>query len=213
MAGIITSLQIQKNNKERVNIYLDDQYRLAVTAVVAAGLRKGQFLSDAEIEQLKRQDERQRAYSQAIFYLGFRARSRIEIERYLRDKKYSAQVIAETVERLAEEKYLDDEAFAQGWVEERGYFKPKSSKALRYELKQKGVDEAAIEEALNDLDEDDLAWRAIEGKLRQWQRLAEPDFKRKAFGFLSRRGFEYDTAREVVERAWREVETSNASEG
>jgi regulatory protein len=90
-------------------------------------------------------------------------------------------------------------------VEERDRFKPKSSKALRYELTQKGVDKAAIEEALSDLDEDDLAWRAIEGKLRHWQGLAEPDFKRKALGFLGRRGFEYDVARDVVERAWREI--------
>jgi regulatory protein len=207
MAGRITSLEIQKNNKERVNVYVDETYAFAVTVMVAAGLRKEQFLSDADIEQLKSQDSRNKAYNHAIFFLGFRARSRTEIEKYLRDKKYSAETIAETIERLAQEGYLDDTAFAEAWVEERERFKPRSGKALRYELRQKGVDEAAIETALSDLDEDELAWRALEGKLRQWRGLAEPDFKKKALAFLSRRGFDYHTARDAVERAWRSLES------
>jgi regulatory protein len=202
MAGTITSLQVQKRNQERVNVYLDEQYAFAVTVVVAAGLRPGQFLSDQEIEQLKSQDERQKAYDRAIFYLGFRARSQLEMERYLREKGYSPQVIAETIQRLAEENYLDDTAFARTWVEERGRLKPKSGKALRYELRQKGIDAATIEEALNELDEEALAWQAIEKKFRQWQQLDELDFKKKAFDFLSRRGFGYQVARAVVERAW-----------
>lgn len=205
MAGTITSLQAQKRNQERVNVYIDEQYAFAVTMVVAAGLHTGQFLSDREIEQLNSQDERHKAYDRAIFYLGFRARTRLEIERYLRDKDYSPQVITETIQRLIEENYLDDAAFAQTWVEERGRFKPRSGKALRYELRQKGIDAATIEEALDDLDEESLAWQAIENKLRQWQRLDELDFKKKAFGFLSRRGFGYQVVRVVVERAWESI--------
>jgi regulatory protein len=202
MAGTITSLEVQKRNKERVNVYLDGEYAFAVTVVVAAGLRKGQFLNDAEIEQFKDQDEQNRAYYHAIFYLGFRARSRAELERYLRDKGYSAPVIAATMDRLRAEEYLDDTAFAQTWVEERERFNPKSARALRYELKQKGLDETAIEDALTGLDEDESAWRALEGKLRQWQKLEEPDFKKKALGFLSRRGFSYSVARGAADRAW-----------
>jgi regulatory protein len=207
MAGTITALEIQKKNKERVNVYLDEEYAFAVTVMVAAELRKGQHLSDSEIARLKDQDERNKAYHRALFYLGFRARSRTEIEKYLRGKGYPAEVIYETIERLARENYLDDRAFAEAWVGEREQFKPKSGKALRYELRQKGVDEAAIETALSDLDEDDLAWRALEGKLRQWRQLDEADFKKKALAFLGRRGFNYHVARDAVERGWRSLES------
>jgi len=202
MAGTITSLQIQKNNKERVNVYLDEEYAFAVTILVAATLKKGQFLSDEEITRLKQQDDRDKAYNQALRFLGFRARSQTEIERYLRGKNYSPETIDQTLKRLAEGQYLDDSAFAQAWVEDRGRFKPRSRQALQYELRQKGVDPEAIEEALGDIDEDDLAWRALEGKLRQWQQLPELDFKKKAMGFLSRRGFGYEVAQETAERAW-----------
>jgi regulatory protein len=212
MAGTITSLEIQKNNKERVNVYLDEEYAFPVTVLVAATLKKGQFLSDDEIAQLNQQDERDKAYNQALFFLGFRARSRVEVERYLRNKKYSPEAISDTLQRLAEGQFLDDTAFAQAWVEDRERFKPRSRQALQYELRQKGVEAEAIEEALEDINEDELAWRAVEGKVRQWQRLPEPDFKKKAMGFLSRRGFGYEVAQEATDRAWAVVSGTADSE-
>ena len=100
MAGTITTLEVQKRNKERVNVHLDGQYAFAVTLWAAATLRKGQYLSDEEVAQLKRQDERDKAYNHAIYFLGFRSRSKVEIEKYLQGKKYSPETIAETVARL-----------------------------------------------------------------------------------------------------------------
>lgn len=202
MAGTITALEIQKRNKERVNVYINGKYALAVTIAVAAGLRKGQQLSDAEIERLKEQDQRNKAYNHAIYFLGFRARSRAEMKDYLRGKKYPQTVVAEIIDRLAQEGYLDDTDFANTWVQERERFKPRGERALRYELRQKGVRDEAIEKALSQVDEDESAWRAIEGKLRQWRGLDEKTFTKKALGFLSRRGFGYQVARQAVERAW-----------
>ncbi len=201
MAGTITALQVQKRNKERVNVYLNDEYAFAVTILVATGLRKGQYLSDDEIEAFKNQDERNKAYNHAVFFLGFRARSRAEIEKYLRDKKYASEVIAHTIDRLLEAGYLNDEDFARAWVADRKRLRPRSRRALQYELKQKGLAEDDIEHALVDLDEDEMARQALESKLRQWSYLPEPDFRKKALGFLNRRGFNYDTARQAVDWA------------
>ena len=202
MAGRITALEIQKHNKERVNVFLDGQFALGVTVLVAATLRKGQYLDDTEIERLKQGDERNKAYAHAIRFLGFRARSQAEMVRYLRDKGYSAEVVDEIVGRLVNEQYLDDEAFARFWLEDRERFRPRGQQALRYELRQKGIADEVIDTALADLDEDELAWKAVERKLSLWKNLAEQDLKKKIVGFLSRRGFSYETANEVFNRAW-----------
>ena len=202
MAGRITALEIQKHNKERVNVFLDGQFALGVTVLVAATFRKGQYLDDAEIERLKQEDERNKAYAHAIRFLGFRARSQAEMVRYLRDKGYSAEAVDEVVGRLVNEQYLDDEAFARFWLEDRERFRPRGQQALRYELRQKGIADEVIDTALADLDEDELAWKAVERKLSHWKNLAEQDLKKKIVGFLSRRGFSYETANEVFNRAW-----------
>ncbi len=205
MAGKITKLEIQKNNKERVNVYIESEYALAVTVTVALGLKKGQLLSEADLERLKSDDEGHKAYERAIFFLGFRARSRAEIERYLRDKGFSVEAIAAVVQRLNAEKYLDDEAFAQTWVENRQQFRPKSRRALRHELGQKGLNAAEIEAAVGGLDESESAWQALAPKLAQWRHLDELSFKKKAGGFLGRRGFGYEVVRGALERAWSEI--------
>jgi len=202
MAGTITALKIQKRNKERVNVYLDETYAFAVTVLVAASLKKGQYLTDPEIERFKSQDERDKAYHQAVRFLGFRARSQQELVRYLQAKGYASVVVTDTIDRLLEEQYLDDEAFARFWLANRERFRPRGQQALRYELRQKGIANEVIETALADVDEANLAWTAVEQKLARWQGLSEEDFRKKVLGFLTRRGFTYEIAYQVVERAW-----------
>jgi len=208
MAGVITALQIQKNNKERVNVFVDNEFALGVTVMVATTLRKGQFLSDAEIEQLKHGDERNKAYDRAVRYLSYRSRSVAEVTRYLRDKNYGDPVIDDTVTRLLEQNYLNDLEFARAWLRNRERFGPRGRQALRYELHQKGISDQIIDTVLADLDEEELAWAAVENKLPRWQNLPEQEFKKKLIDFLNRRGFDYLTANDIFYRAWDDANLS-----
>lgn len=203
MAGTITALEFQKRNKERVNVYLDGEFSFGLDAVEAARLRKGQALTDEEIATLKAQDERNQSFNRAVRFLSYRPRSRAEIERYLRDKRVAEDVIDDVVARLERANYVDDEAFARFWVENRERFRPRGRRALRYELRQKGVSEAVIAQALSDLDDEANAWQAVEGRLSRWADLPADEFRRKVAGYLSRRGFDYDTVSSTLEKACR----------
>ena len=108
--------------------------------------------------------------------------------------------------RLVEHHYLDDEEFARYWLDNRSRFRPRSAKAIRYELRQKGVDSDAIDAALEGMDEDDAAWDAAASKLDRWRNLPEDEFEHKLSGFLARRGFGYSTIRRTVQRAWKAVQ-------
>jgi regulatory protein len=202
MIKTITALQVQKNNQERVSVFLDGEYAFGVTLMVAAGLKKGQVLSSAEIQDLQYEDERNRAYEQAVRYLGYRPRSRAEVERYLGDKGYDPEVVAHAMERLARRNYVDDEAFARFWLENRERFRPRGARALRYELREKGISDHVVDATLSELDEDASAWAALEPKLHGWRALDWQAFQKKAMGYLSRRGFGYGTARQACQRAW-----------
>jgi regulatory protein len=107
-------------------------------------------------------------------------------------KEISPQVIDETLRKLMEENLLDDVAFTRMFVESRERHKPKSRFALTYELRNKGIQGAIIEKALEALDEDASAWNAVQPRLRTWQRLAPDKFKKKMFNYLQYRGFGYE---------------------
>lgn len=204
MPGVqtITALVMQKKNKERVSVYLDGEFVFGVDMMTAARLHKGQQLSAAEVAALQQDDERQRAYLHAVRYLAVRPRSRTEVERYLRRKEYPDELIAATVARLEDENYLDDAEFARYWLANREQFRPRGARALRYELQRQGVERAIVDEVLESQDEESSAWAALERKLDAWRGLERDEFRKKAGGFLARRGFGYDVAKSAVERGW-----------
>lgn len=209
MAGTITSLQQQKHDNDRVSIFLDDEFVCGVSLDVAARLKRGQYLSDAEIDDLKHGDELERTYQKAVHYLGARPRSIVEVERHLREKNCSDVAIAAAIQRLVEQQYLNDDEFARFWLEDRGRFRPRSASALRYELRQKGLDRDTIEEALAGVDEDESAWAAAQSRLPRLQGLPDAEFAEKLTAFLARRGFNYDTIRRTVRRAKAEQDDSD----
>ena len=203
MAGTVTALRFQERNRERVSVYLDGAYAFGLPAVEAARLRRGQTLSDAEIAALRALDERERAYDRALRYLSYRPRSRAEMERYLQRIGLGDEPRLEVIARLEAAGYLDDAAFARFWVESRQSFRPRSRRALRYELQQKGVGRQAVEEAMAEQSDESAAWQAIEGKLSRWSNVSKDELRRKISGYLARRGFGYATIKQVYQEACR----------
>ncbi len=208
-SGTITALEIQKRNKERVSVYLDNEYAFSLEAIKAATLRKGQTLSEADVEALRGEDEVARAVETAARFLAYRPRSVDEVRRNLTDKDLPDDVIEAALQRLHDMRYLDDRAFATFWVENRSQFKPLSPRALRYELRQKGVDNAIINEVLADLDANDSAYRAAESQARRLRGKTVTEFRQKVSAFLQRRGFGHNEARDVIEQLIEDLETQD----
>ncbi|RMF79079.1 MAG: RecX family transcriptional regulator [Chloroflexi bacterium] len=206
-ANIITALEVQKRNKERVNVFIDGEFAFGLSLIEAAKLRKGQILSEAEIEALQNADAVIQAVDRAVRFLSYRPRSIQEVRRNLAKKNMPDAVIDQTIERLINLGYVDDRAFARFWVENRQEFKPRSPKALRYELRQKGVAESDIAAVLHDFDSDDAAYRAAQSRVTRLRGSTRRVFRKKVGAFLARRGFAYGTAHAVVERLIEEIET------
>lgn len=208
-AGIITALEVQKKRKERVNIYLDGEYAFSLDLIEAAGLHKGQSLSEADIAALCERDAVARAVDRAARFLAYRPRSAAEVRRNLEENQTPAAIIDAAMARLEALGYLDDRAFVRFWIENRTTFKPLSPRALRYELRQKGVVDALIDEALADVDPLDAAYRAAGGQLRKLRGLDRAEFRHRLSAFLARRGFSFDQIHDVIEQIITELEVED----
>jgi regulatory protein len=202
MAGRITALRYQKRIGDRVSVYLDGRFAFGIPAIVAASLKVGQNLSDAEIEALKGEGSLESAYGRALNYLSYRPRSRAEMVAYLEKRGQPKDQVEAIILRLERAGLLDDKEFARYWVENRERFRPRGMHALRYELRSKGIDDETIEGALESIDVSASAYRAARRKAQQLGHLDRQEFGRKLVEYLGRRGFNYDVAREVAERHW-----------
>jgi regulatory protein len=211
MAGIITALEVQKHNKERVSIYLDGEFAFGLSLLEAAQLRKGQQLSDEQIAALKSRDSIEQAYESAVRFLAHRPRSTAEIRRNLKEKEIAPPIIDEVIERLEGRGYVDDLSFARYWVSNRQQFKPRGSRALRFELREKGIPDPIIDEVLTDLDTTDAAYQAALPKARRFSGLDKRAFREKLGAYLMRRGFDYDTVRETTDRLYSELQDADGT--
>lgn len=207
--GVITALEVQKRNKERVNVFIDGEYAFGLSLMEAARLKKGQALSAGEIARLKGEDAVVQAVESAAHFLSYRPRSLQEVRRNLKEKELPPEVTEAAVERLTALGYLDDEAFARYWVQNRAEFKPLSHRALRQELRQKGIADSIINEVLAGQDEQVLAYEAAQGQLRRLRQKTPREFKTKMSAFLQRRGFSYSTTQDVVVRIIEEMEAGD----
>ena len=209
----ITALKAQKKNPNRISVYLDGEYAFGLARIVAAWLRIGQRLSEEEINRLKQQDTLEVAYQKALRFLGYRSRSEAEIQKKLSEQGYEDSVAAGTIQRLKEKGFLGDEQFARDWVENRTTFRPRSKRMLAIELRQKGVEEEAIQQALAETgDEDNLAYQTA---IKYAHRLAGVDwetFRKRLGAYLMRRGFSYGTIAPILRQVWDETHASAESD-
>jgi regulatory protein len=201
----ITAIQVQKNNPNRVNVYLDGEFAFGLARIVAAWLQVGQMLGEEKIAELQAEDSRERAMQQALLFLSYRARSENEIRKNLSKHEIPDAVIEETLERLRREGFADDKKFASAWVENRSTFRPRGRRALALELRQKGIDDLTIESALEGIDDEALAYEAGQKKARKLRVQEWTEFRKKMSEFLARRGFSYSDIAPIVKRLWNEA--------
>jgi regulatory protein len=201
----ITALEVQKRNPNRVHVHLDGEFAFGVTRIVAAWLKVGDALDEAKIQKMQAEDARERAFQQAMLFLGYRARSESEIRKNLRKHEIPEEVIEETLARLQQVGLANDGQFARAWVENRTMFRPRSRRMMAMELRQKGLDEETASAALNEIDDEALAYEAAQKRAVRFKELEWKDFRKKLSEFLARRGFSYPVIAPAVTRIWNET--------
>ncbi len=202
----VTALRLQQRNKTRVNLYLDGRFAFGLAKIVAARLAVGQELDEAAIAQLRAQDDLEQAYERALKFLGPRPRSESEVRRRLKEYRIAPATTEEVVARLRQAGLVNDQAFASYWVENRSTFRPRSKRVLRAELKQKGVSDDVLREALDHTNDAEAVYTLARARARRLHGLEYQEFRRKLGDFLARRGFDFDLITPVVDRVWTETE-------
>ncbi|MBH76919.1 MAG: RecX family transcriptional regulator [Dehalococcoidia bacterium] len=196
---------IRKSSRGRVVLTTTDGETLSLhtEALELANLREGAQLDHDWRGHLEREDQRYAAHAAALRLLSHRRRSEKELSQRLRLRGIPADVIEEEIQRLRNAGLIDDQAFAQTWVEER--MPGRSQRLLRYELVGRGVQTKLADEAVSAVDDRTAALALARRRAPRLTGLAFEQFSRRLAGFLQRRGFSYDLVAEAVRTVWDET--------
>lgn len=197
-------------------------FSLDVAQVVDFKLKVGQEISEEKLAEYKNASEFGKLYQRALEWVLVRPRSVKETKDYLHKKLtmpssgrsslpssrgsslssrsncgLPSEDIAEfsrsIIERLTLKSYLDDQRFAEWYVENRFVKKGVSQKRLKMELMKKGVSAAIIEEVLGSRNDEEEIAKIIAKKRTKYD-------DEKLMQYLCRQGFSYDLVREALEK-------------
>jgi regulatory protein len=197
----ITALKAQKNNPDRVNVYLDDEFAFGVSRFVGAGLKVGQKIGSEEITRMGDQDTREKAFQTALKFIGYKPRTEHEVAKRLESGGYSQEIILSVMDELRQKDYVNDADYAAQWVDTRVYAHPRGRRLIFQELRNKGVAEETIQDALLTIpDERELAMTLGKSYLMKNRNLEDQKFINRMKGVLARKGFDFEMIREVIEQ-------------
>ncbi len=154
----------------------------------------------------------------AARFLEARSRSVHEVRRRLGGAGYRTELVEGAIARMTELGMLDDEVFARAWVESRDRARPRGERAIREELRLKGIDRETVDIVLGERrdraaetsagDDGDsarpsadrtAAERLLTKNARALARVADPRQRRqRAYALLARHGFDPETCRDVA---------------
>ena len=168
-------------------------------------------------------DDPQVVLEAAARFLEVRSRSESEVRRRLTGAGYRAELVDGAIVRLADLGMVDDEVFARAWVESRDRARPRGERAIREELRQKGVDRTVVDAILDErrasadpevgTPDRVAAERLLTRNERSLARVTDPRRRRqRAYALLARHGFDPETCREVAALAALDGEPEAISE-
>ena len=155
-----------------------------------------------------------KAMNAAFRLLAYRSRTETEIRRRL-SNRYTSAVIDIVVQKLFEQKHLDDAKFAAEWRDSRTKHKPRSKNMIKQELYRLGVSDTNSVDALNDVDDENMAYQAGQRLANRLvlRNTTKEDFKRKLAGHLQRRGFNYQVIGTTIKRLHQDFSLSESDTG
>jgi regulatory protein len=200
MKDIITGIRETRNG---VRVTVNDQEIVCLTRkdVKTFPLKEGDAV---DLEKLKHDlllKQYPDALNRAVRLLAVRARSGYEIEKRLTDACYMADTVEMVLTKLQLSDLLDDLAFARQWARERTARQMGRARIL-YELRQKGIDPAMAEQALDDIDpqqRDGSARRLAEKLQKRYRNDTPADARRKTIQAMQRRGYSYGDAKRALD--------------
>lgn len=153
------------------------------------------------------QQQLRAALAKAYRLLAVRARSEKELREALKRAEFAEDVIAAAIAECKQQRFIDDANFARQFIQSRLRNRPMGRTRLAVELKQKGIDAATINSALDEaLTADDqiaLAEQLAEKQRKRLANLPPPKARQRLADFLRRRGFDWETIQGT--KLWEEL--------
>ena len=200
--------RVSRKDEKNVSVYFENGECLILSEDIfySSGLRKGDEISEDRFSFFIEQNILYHIKQRALSFLGRRFHSERELFIKLKSKSYDERLIKVVLNDLREKSFIDDNVFANHFIEEKLKKKSWGKNKIRAALFSKGVSGSIIDEAIQAFDsEEDQNETALTLANKKYKSLVKREtdnrkIKQKIISFLLSRGFDYEISVQVVSK-------------
>ena len=132
--NIITKMEISKRNKERINIYIDEEYAFSISAelVYKENLKVKDKVDVQLLKKLSDEDNYIKCKNTALKIIERTYKSEKELAERLELKGYDSHIIKSTINFMKEYNLLNDNSYATMYVKDKS--KIAGKRKIKYKL-------------------------------------------------------------------------------
>ncbi|MGP5430741.1 recombination regulator RecX [Enterococcus malodoratus] len=178
-----------------------DKLRLSEDTVVRHRLLKGQELDEKTLDEIKQESKEDLGFQLALNYLSYQLRTEKEIRTYLKDKEIEGSDRQKIVARLKEMNLVNDLVYGESYVRTQMRLGDKGPRVLQQKLKQKGLKDEDIQQALYLYESEEqfqVALHTAQKALRKFHHSSQREVQQKIQQLLMTKGFNSDTSKNVL---------------
>lgn len=194
--------KLEPVTKIKYKIYLDGTFAFALYKgeLSKFGIKEGKNITDEQKNKIMSEVIIRRAKLRAMHLLKDMDRTETGLREKLHHGMYPPEAVDAAIEYVRSFGYLNDERFAENFVRSRQG--KKSRKEIIAALAAKGIGSELAEKALEKCDMESGEKEAVHSLMRK--KKFDPQHADKAqmhriYSFFARKGFRYDTVRQVIQ--------------
>ena len=160
--------------------------------------REGADITEEQLNSLLATSQHNRARERALYLLGLRDYACKELEQKLYTEA-SPEIAAAVVARLCEVGLLDDERYAARLARSLSETKHYPRRRIEQELRRRGISPLLAQSAAEEVDGEDYEQALALLERKYYNKLNDPDSRRRVTAALARRGFSYGAIRRAFD--------------
>lgn len=205
--SVITKIEVQKKNQDRVNIYVDEKFFMAIykELVFTFNLKKGDNIEEDHLRQILKDEMFLKGKNKALNILSKASQSEKKIREKL-ENDFEEDVIDEVLDFLKKYNFINDNELASKIVTTNVNLNKYGKNKIKQNLYNKGIEKSTIDEAISEIDIDAEFKNALYLAEKRYTRVKNEDPKKayaKVANHLAYKGFNYDIIKSVLNKIFK----------
>lgn len=199
----IKSYKKLKNNTYKITFF-DNESSLSLydDIILKYDLLLKKEITDKELEEIERENNKLACFYVALKYISFKNRSKEEIRKYLKQQKYNEKEIEQAIQSLERQKLINDHEYLKMYIHDQFLLTKNGPKKIEYKLIQLGFKEEEIKEELNTISKDEWKKRlqeVITKKIKTYKKESSAKIKEKILYTFLNEGYQKEDIVEILE--------------